>query len=253
MTEVRSKTENKGIVIGGWKDTAPKETHAVSNMTRVRKAKEKANAIDRVLFLPGYVPKSAGPSGKVKQPFRVTATRKASARNRLVIIGTFPTRGCKFGDTCFHCENSEAPKQKDKTYSKADEATIAIVRSFSDESQDIESLPEQIGWTYERDTVHPEEKRQRIFKDPKYTNTAKHFSNIRERLGTITWASSKVVLHIVAAPTLLRLQAQIQIILCEQETPQKTAAWQMGPTSCTDFAEKHLEKGATFLSPNMEW
>ena len=42
MEEVRAETENKGIVISGWyKVNAPKATHAVSNMTRVRKAEEK--------------------------------------------------------------------------------------------------------------------------------------------------------------------------------------------------------------------
>ena len=34
MTEVKAKAGNKGIEISGWlKDSAPKETHAVSNMT----------------------------------------------------------------------------------------------------------------------------------------------------------------------------------------------------------------------------
>ena len=59
----RSKIEDRkqGVVIGGWKDNAPKETHAVSNMTRVRKAKEKANAIDRVLFPPRNRPERRRP------------------------------------------------------------------------------------------------------------------------------------------------------------------------------------------------
>ena len=52
MTEVNAKTEDKGIVISGWsKDIAPNETHAVSTMNRVRIANQKANVIDRVLFL----------------------------------------------------------------------------------------------------------------------------------------------------------------------------------------------------------
>ena len=44
MTEVNAKTEDKGIVISGWsKDIAPNETHAVSNMNRLRIANQKAN------------------------------------------------------------------------------------------------------------------------------------------------------------------------------------------------------------------
>ena len=53
MTEVNAKTEGKGIVISGWsKDIAPNDTHAVSNMNRVRIANQKKTiVIDRVLLL----------------------------------------------------------------------------------------------------------------------------------------------------------------------------------------------------------
>ena len=52
MTEVKKKRgqKKKVSVIGGWlKDSAPKETHAVTNMTRERRANGKAN----VLLPPG--------------------------------------------------------------------------------------------------------------------------------------------------------------------------------------------------------
>ena len=47
MTEVKANTENKGIVISGCqKDSAPKETRAVSNMSSLREA----NVIDGALL-----------------------------------------------------------------------------------------------------------------------------------------------------------------------------------------------------------
>ena len=115
---------------------------------------------------------------------------------------------------------------------------------FSDESQDIESLPEQrVGRTNVRRSIL----RRRISKDPKYTNTAKQFINIRERCGPF-WASSRVVPHIVAAPTLLRLQAQTWAT-----DDAKKRQLGNGPTSCTEFAEHTWRTELHSFHQNMEW
>ena len=50
MTEAKEKTGKQEVVDNDWrKERAPKESHAMSNMTWARKAKAKRNVIDQVL------------------------------------------------------------------------------------------------------------------------------------------------------------------------------------------------------------
>ena len=50
-TEANAKTAKQETVDHGWqKESVPKESHAVSNMTLPRKAKGKSNVIDQVLL-----------------------------------------------------------------------------------------------------------------------------------------------------------------------------------------------------------
>ena len=210
-----SENKNKGMVTSGWlKVKSPKETHAVSKYELSKKDKVKCKR-DR--------PRSPSPGPPItkkwqprlkrlinkKNPQRHQLIRKREAifmllerkvRETVLWILAPPecvkhktNEGCKFDETraFLHSENRCKTKKDNKRF-ESRQSNNRYCTQYSQVALCISgywSLPEPNGWTYERETVHPEEKRQTISKDPPQPKIRNIRRTSRHNSGTI-WTMS---------------------------------------------------------------